>query len=119
MEPQIHEIATDDDPALKIVASEVAQEDIMSDSVQQLIADMIATMHHANGIGLAAPQIRVSKRIIVFYLPSMRDDSGEGVPLTVLINPAVTPLEGGFVKDYEGCLPVPNVRGKVKRIERN
>ena len=84
----IREIATDDDPALKIIAKEIDPNTINSAEMQQLFADMEATMYSANGIGLAAPQIRVSLRVMVFYLPAARDDIyHKGVPVTVLINP--------------------------------
>ena len=99
--PIVRDIATDDDPLLKKVASNV--ENIMAHDIQQLIVDMIATMYAAKGIGLAAPQIRVSSRVMVFYLPENRDDSGNGgIPLTVLINPTVTPVEEETVSDFEG-----------------
>ena len=110
----ILDIATDDDPALKIRAEEVVNID--ASEIQQLVLNMIATMYHANGIGLAAPQVRHSLRIMVFYLPAARDDvNGVGIPLTVLINPTVTPLSDNRVVDFEGCLSVPGLRGKVPR----
>lgn len=71
------------------------------------------------GIGLAAPQVNVSLRIIVFYLPPNRDDvNGVGVELTVLINPTIIPLDDVKVTDFEGCLSVPGVRGKVSRYKK-
>jgi peptide deformylase len=113
--PKLLDIARDDDPCLKSIATEV--QDIYHPDIQQLIVDMIATMKNAPGIGLAAPQVRVPLRIMVFYLPANRDDvNGVGVDLTVLINPIVTPLdEHNKVKDFEGCLSVPGMRGKVNR----
>ena len=111
------DIATDNDPCLKVRASEVA--DINDATIQQLIKDMIATMYNAQGIGLAATQIRKSVRIMVFYLPETRDDINHtGVPLTVLINPTVEPIGDEFSSDYEGCLSVPGMRGKVKRYQK-
>lgn len=108
-------IATDDDPFLKTVASPV--DDFSDPSIQQLIVDMIATMYNAPGIGIAAPQVRRSLRIIVFHLPAARDDvNHEGVPLTVLINPIVEPIGDEKVSDFEGCLSVPGMRGKVNRF---
>lgn len=70
-----------------------------------LIDDMIETMYHADGVGLAAPQVGILKRIIVV-------DIGEGVH--VLINPEIT-IEAGEATDYEGCLSVPGVKGQVTR----
>jgi len=124
--PKLLEIATDDDPYLKIVAKEINEAEIQTTAIQQLVADMIETMHHAKGIGLAAPQIRQSVRIMVFYLPSERDDIHKvGVPLTILINPTVTPVDeptalNGEVKnvDFEGCLSVPGKRGQVARFNK-
>ena len=117
LESHVLEIATDDDPYLKIRAEEV--QDINDPSIQQLVVDMIATMYHATGIGLAAPQIRKSLRLMVFYLPAARDDiNHEGVPLTVLINPVVTPAGDSTVSDFEGCLSVPGMRGKVPRYQK-
>jgi peptide deformylase len=114
---KILDIATDNDPFLKIKAEEVP--DYSSPEIQQLIVDMVATMKHAPGIGLAAPQIRRSVRLMVFYLPATRDDvNHSGVPLTVLINPIVTPLCDDTATDYEGCLSVPGMRGKVPRYQR-
>jgi peptide deformylase len=112
-------ICTDNDPILKILASEINLEDILSHEIQQLLVDMIATMKAAPGIGLAAPQINVSKRIMVFQLPSSRDEKGKGTPLTILINPTVTPInEEDRVSDFEGCLSVPGVKGKVLRYNK-
>lgn len=129
--PKVLEIATDDDPYLKIVAKEIHESDIGSDKIQQLIVDMVATMHSAKGIGLAAPQIRQSVRVMVFYLPAERDQTNKtGVPLTILINPTVTYIrdspcnnkEGSSNSDinvdYEGCLSVPGKRGKVWRYNK-
>ena len=101
--PVVREIATDEDPFLKQVAVEV--EDIRTQEVQQLIADMIETMYAAKGIGLAAPQIRVLSRVVVFYLPESRDDTDSGgVPVTVLINPNIEPLGEEIVSDFEGLI---------------
>ena len=111
---KVLDIATDDDPCLKTRAVEVI--DYATPEVQQLIADMIKTMYHANGIGLAAPQVRSSLRIMVFYLPAARDDvHGVGVPQTILINPTISPVGEHKVIDFEGCLSVPGLRGKVPR----
>lgn len=101
--PIVRDIATDNDPFLKTVAAEVT--DWCSEYIQQLIADMIATMYSAKGIGLAAPQVRESLRIIVFYLPESRDDVHHvGVPVTVLINPQIEYLDDDKLYEFEGCL---------------
>ena len=112
---KVLDIATDDDPQLKIKAVEISAEQ----DIKQLIVDMVATMKHAGGIGIAAPQVRVSLRVMVFFLPTARDDVNHvGVPLTVLINPVVVPVGEDKVGDYEGCLSVPGMRGKVQRYRK-
>ncbi len=118
--PKLLEIATDADPFLKLTAAEVSEEEMRTADLQQLLLDMQATMTHAKGIGLAAPQIRVSKRIIVFYLPKSRDNiHNKGVIFTRLINPVIEPiLECGTNSDFEGCLSVPGMRGKVLRYNK-
>ncbi|MGI6525796.1 MAG: peptide deformylase [Caldicoprobacterales bacterium] len=79
--------------------------DKIDERVQILISDMIDTMHHADGVGLAAPQIGVLKRIVVI-------DVGEGVQ--ALINPEIV-SQTGEQTEYEGCLSIPGVRAQVKR----
>ena len=120
--PNVLDIASDDDPYLRIRASEVDTQNIADNvELQQLIADMIVTMHSAKGIGLAAPQVRRSLRMMVFYLPASRDDvCGRGVPLTVLINPVINfpSQDCNKVVDFEGCLSVPGMRGKVARANK-
>lgn len=120
MEGKVLKICVDNDPILKIVASEINLEDISSNEIQQLLVDMIVTMKAAPGIGLAAPQVNVSKRIMVFQLPASRDNiNGVGTPLTILINPTVTPInDSDRVSDFEGCLSVPGVKGKVLRYNK-
>lgn len=82
--------------------------------VQTLIADMVETMADADGLGLAAPQVHVAKRLVVFHRP----DADEGADVQVLINPVITPLSDEAFIDWEGCLSVPGLRGKVPRYRR-
>ncbi len=82
--------------------------------VQQLIDDMIETMYAAPGIGLAAPQVGVSRRIIVIDV-SVKE--GEKIPLIVLINPEIIMSEGE-IESEEGCLSLPGYITTVKRAER-
>lgn len=118
-EPKLLEIADDSDPLLLKLSEPVAVEEIACAEIQHLIQDMIKTMYAAPGIGLAAPQVRILRRIIVFYLPSARDDVNKtGVPLTVLINPNVEFLDDNKVSDYEACLSVPGKRGLVSRANK-
>jgi peptide deformylase len=81
-----------------------------------LIADMEDTMQALNGAGLAAPQIGVPLRVVIFgIMANPRYPDAEPVPQTVLINPVITPLDAGMDEDWEGCLSVPGMRGLVPR----
>lgn len=87
--------------------------------LHELLADMRDTMHHMNGAGLAAPQIGVGLRVVIFGVQSnSRYPDVEEVPETVLINPFITPLGGETEEDWEGCLSVPGLRGMVPRHAR-
>jgi len=81
-----------------------------------LIADMFDTMAALNGAGLAAPQIGVSQRVVIFSVESNpRYPDVEPVPTTVLINPLLTPIGDEMEEGWEGCLSVPGLRGLVTR----
>jgi peptide deformylase len=81
-----------------------------------LLADMRDTMHVLEGVGLAAPQIGVSLRVVIFEVSSNpRYPEAESVPQTVLINPVLTPLSDAMEEGWEGCLSVPGMRGLVPR----
>ena len=87
--------------------------------LQALIEDMFDSMLAAGGVGLAAPQIGVSLQLVIFgFEKSERYPEAEAVPLTVLINPRVTPLSEEEVLGWEGCLSVPGLRGEVPRFTR-
>ncbi len=93
-------------------------EDPTDPEIGQLIADMAETMRDAQGIGLAAPQVHVAKRIVVFHVPESRDPDGGGMPMTVLINPGYDVLSEELESGWEGCLSVPGMRGIVSRPSR-
>ncbi|MBL8628570.1 MAG: peptide deformylase [Rhodospirillaceae bacterium] len=80
-----------------------------------LVSDMVETMIAAHGVGLAAPQISVPKRVVIFFVPGGRNN-GMDIPLTVLINPVITPLRPEKNDDWEACLSVPGLTGKVPRL---
>ena len=81
-----------------------------------LLSDMRDTMHALNGAGLAAPQIGVGLRVVIFGVQhNPRYPDAETVPETVLINPFITPLDMAMEEDWEGCLSVPGLRGLVPR----
>ena len=87
--------------------------------LQALLADMRDTMAHLNGAGLAAPQIGVQLRVVIFGVKSNpRYPDVDEVPDTVLINPELTPLSGEIEEGWEGCLSVPGMRGWVPRFRR-
>ena len=85
----------------------------------QLLGDMRDTMAHLNGAGLAAPQIGVALRVVIFGVTANpRYPDIDPVPDTVLINPVLTPLSGEEEEGWEGCLSVPGMRGWVPRFRR-
>jgi peptide deformylase len=87
--------------------------------LRELIGDMRDTMAHLNGAGLAAPQIGVPLRVVIFGVKANpRYPDAEEVPDTVLINPAVEPLGKEMEDGWEGCLSVPGMRGVVPRWKR-
>jgi peptide deformylase len=104
-------------PVLVHRAEEVA--DPTAREVRRLVADMVETMEDADGVGLAAPQVYVGKRIIIFKAPAAREPGADprGVaPLTALVNPVVEPLTQEMVQGLEGCLSIPGLSGVVPRV---
>lgn len=84
-----------------------------------LIADLFDTMHALNGAGLAAPQIGVNLRVVIFgFGSSVRYPDAEAVPQTVLINPVITFIGDEIEDGWEGCLSVPGLRGVVPRYRQ-
>jgi peptide deformylase len=114
-------------PILRARAKTIDPADITSPRIQHLIDDMFESMREYQGVGLAAPQVHVGVRLFVAgFPPSTTDPRGqpdaddeadeqERVPLMVLINPQITPIGGAVQEDWEGCLSIPDVRGKVPR----
>lgn len=87
--------------------------------LHELIADMRETMADLNGAGLAAPQIGVPVRVVIFGVTrNPRYPDAEEVPDTVLINPVIAPLGEEMEEAWEGCLSVPGMRGVVPRFKR-
>jgi len=106
-------------PVLRKIARPVALKDIRSRKFQALIDSMIETMTEYDGVGIAAPQVNVSKQILVLRVRNNRRyPNAPRVPLTVLINPHITPLSDEMESDFEGCLSVPNLSGAVPRFLR-
>jgi peptide deformylase len=107
------------DPVLSQVAAPVA--DPTADDVALLVADMIDSLHAVGGGGLAAPQIGVSRRVVIYFTSAARitdwpDDGAIG--MTVLVNPELEPVGEETWTDWEGCLSMPGMRGRASRWQR-
>jgi peptide deformylase len=103
-------------PVLRQPAQPVPVDEIRSPGIQRLIDDMIETMRENDGAGLAANQVHTLKRIAVIEVAgNPRYPEAPQVPLTVLVNPVVTPLTEDQEEGWEGCLSVPDMRGVVPR----
>ncbi len=131
-------------PVLRAQARPLEAAAIRSPMIQQLIDDMFETMKEYQGVGLAAPQVHASLRLFVAGFPPKTDkdktgaggsglgardrdedqraddededqDARENIPLMVLINPEITPVGRETVEDWEGCLSIPEIRGRVPR----
>jgi peptide deformylase len=106
-------------PTLRTAAGLVRPDQIKTKEFQRLIDDMIETMYEYSGVGLAAPQVHLPIQLAVLEVGKHpRDPEGPPVPLTVLINPVVTILDRTFVEEWEGCLSVPELRGRVPRFKQ-
>ncbi|GAB4174828.1 MAG: peptide deformylase [Thalassobaculales bacterium] len=106
-------------PVLRRKAEPVA--DPGAPEIHALVADMLDSMQAAMGVGLAAPQIGVSRRVVIFMVPAARvtdDPADSALPLTVLVNPEVEPVGEEVALAWEGCLSVPGMRGAVPRPAR-
>ena len=101
-------------PVLRARARTVDKSELKNEPVQQFIDAMIDTMYEYSGVGLAAPQVHESLRVFVAMLDA--DGSGEGEP-TVFINPEITVKGDQTVEGWEGCLSIPEIRGRVPRAQ--
>lgn len=101
-------------PVLAAMAARV--EDPTDPRIHGLIADMVETMADAPGVGLAAPQVHVPLRIVVFRVPGDRTDDKKEVPLTALINPEIEALSDETAVGWEACLSLPEMTGQVPRF---
>lgn len=124
----IRKIAQLGEPVLRQKARELSREELRSPALQTLIEDMIETMHDADGAGLAAPQVYESVSIAVIEVQkNPRYPNVAPIPLTVLVNPRITPLVSSptdaladeeAIEVYEGCLSITGLRGRVRRPRR-
>ena len=103
-------------PVLRGKARAIERADIKSPSVQRLIDDMIETMTEYHGVGLAAPQVHEGLRLFVAALDADADtDESERRDPIAIINPEIVPIGSDVVEDWEGCLSIPDIRGRVPR----
>jgi peptide deformylase len=98
-------------PVLRKRAQPLSPEALATGAIQTLIDNMIETMVEYTGVGLAAPQIHESLQLAVIESKGPRGE----IPLTVLVNPALTILDKSLLEDWEGCLSIPEMRGRVPR----
>lgn len=113
----LRKIATIGNPILRQVARQVSPDELKSEAFQRLVDDLIETMRDANGAGIAAPQIYESVSLCAIEVNNNpRYPYKPAIPLTVLINPVLTPTTEETFDNYEGCLSVPNLRGLVQRF---
>ena len=101
-------------PVLRGQALAIERAEIKSPSVQKLIDDLIETMLEYHGVGLAAPQVREGVRLFVASLDADAEEGAQREPLA-LINPEIVPIGSDVVEDWEGCLSIPDIRGRVPR----
>ncbi len=112
----IRKIAQIGHPVLRQVAREVSREELVTPATQSFIDDVIETMRDADGAGLAAIQVYEPIRICAIEVrDNPRYPYKPNIPLTVLVNPVLTPVDDELFDNFEGCLSVPNLRAKVKR----
>ncbi len=111
----ILKIARIGNPVLRKKGKELSKSEIRSPEIQKLIDDMVDTLHEYGGVGLAAPQVHESVQLMIIELPPSANQEYEPIPLTVFINPRYTNMSDEEEEDWEGCLSIPDMRGKVKR----
>jgi peptide deformylase len=113
----LRKIATIGHPVLRQTARTLSREELASPTIQRLVDDLVETMRDASGAGIAANQVHEPVRICVLEIESNpRYPYLPRWPLTVLVNPVVTPTTDETFLNYEGCLSVPNLRGQVPRF---
>ncbi len=115
----IRKIAEVGHPVLRQTARQLSREELAADETQRFIDDLVETMRDANGAGLAANQIFESIAICAIEVAdNPRYPYKPKVPLTILVNPKIEALTDETFENFEGCLSVPNLRGRVARVTR-
>lgn len=103
-------------PVLRAGARQLTAKEVAAPEIQRLLRDMVETMREYNGVGLAAVQVHEPLQIAVLEVAdNPRYPDKPAIPLSVLINPLIEPLEQTSEDDWEGCLSVPDMRGRVPR----
>ena len=112
----VREVISIGHPVLRQVARKLSREELASSEMQTLVDDLIETMRHANGAGIAANQVGEAVSICVIEVgENPRYPYKPKIPLTVLVNPEIEVVNKETFANYEGCLSVPNLRGLVDR----
>jgi peptide deformylase len=104
-------------PVLRQVARKVEPAEVKTPEFQKLVDDMIETMREYEGIGLAAPQVHASVRLALIGIEEGRGDD-RSIRVLPVINPEITPVGKTSAEDWEGCLSLPKLRGRVTRPDR-
>ena len=113
----IRKIAHIGHPILRERARELSREELLAPRMQEFIDDLVETMRDADGAGLAAIQVYEPVRIAAIEVRNNpRYPYKPNIPLTILVNPVLTPVGDETFDNYEGCLSVPNFRGLVQRF---
>jgi peptide deformylase len=106
-------------PVIRTPAYPVDPEKILTPEFQRLLDDMVETMREYNGVGLAAPQVHLSLQLAVLEVENHpRYPEMPSVPLTYLINPLITAINLTPIDEWEGCLSIPEMRGRVSRLKQ-
>ena len=100
-------------PVLRHKTRAVERNEIKDPRFQKFLDDMIETMHEYNGVGLAGPQVHEGLRVGVAML-----DGGEDAEASIIINPTITPSDDRTIEGWEGCLSIPDMRGRVPRAHK-
>src|SRR5262245_29568655 len=105
-------------PVLRKLTENISAKELKTSAMQKFIDDMVETMKEYDGVGLAADQVFTSKQLAVLEVAdNPRYPDKAKVPLTVLVNPRITPLSDEMEEGWEGCLSIPDLRGRVPRYK--
>lgn len=105
-------------PILRKVVRKLKADEIRSDEVQRFLAEMAATMSEYDGVGIAGNQCGENLSVFVMGLSKGMKRHPDGIPLTVVFNPTLSPVGSETEEDWEGCLSVPDLRGRVRRHKK-